>query len=32
MSFWQLSHHMECYGDAENFKGISCEIFRAPKP
>jgi len=31
MSFWQLSHHMECYGDAENFKGISCEIFRAPE-
>merc|ERR1712200_359678 len=31
MSFWQLSHHMECYGDAENFKGSSCEIFRAPE-
>jgi len=31
MSFWQLSHHMECYGDTENFKGISCEIFRAPE-
>merc|ERR1719244_1169569 len=32
MSFYQLSHHMECYPNPENFKGISCEIFRAPEP
>jgi len=31
MSFYQLSHHMECYPNPENFKGISCEIFRAPE-
>merc|ERR1712127_1106559 len=31
MSFWQLSNHMQCYGDTENFKGISCEIFHAPE-
>jgi Ca2+ transporting ATPase len=31
MSFWQLSHHMQCYGSPEDFKGISCEIFQAPE-
>jgi len=31
MSFWQLSHHMSCYSDPEDFKGISCEIFQAPE-
>jgi hypothetical protein len=28
MSFYQLSHHMQCYGSPEEFKGISCEIFQ----
>ena len=27
MSFYQLSHHMTCYSNPEDFKGISCEIF-----
>ncbi|XP_023329437.1 calcium-transporting ATPase sarcoplasmic/endoplasmic reticulum type isoform X2 [Eurytemora carolleeae] len=31
MSFYQLSHHMQCYGSPEDFKGISCEIFQAPE-
>merc|ERR1712121_165047 len=31
MSFYQLSHHMSCYSDPEDFKGISCEIFQAPE-
>ena len=31
MSFWQLTNHMQCYGDPQNFKGISCEIFQAPE-
>jgi len=31
MSFWQLSHHMNCYSEPEDFKGISCEIFHAPE-
>merc|ERR1712042_211364 len=31
MSYYQLSHHMECYGSPEQFKGISCEIFQAPE-
>merc|ERR1711970_440629 len=29
MSFWQLTNHMQCYGQPEDFKGISCEIFQA---
>jgi Ca2+ transporting ATPase len=31
MSFYQLSHHMSCYSNPEDFKGISCEIFHAPE-
>merc|ERR1712088_845555 len=31
MSLWQLTNHMQCYGDPQNFKGISCEIFQAPE-
>jgi Ca2+ transporting ATPase len=31
MSYWQLSNHMTCYANPEDFKGISCEIFHAPE-
>merc|ERR1719418_202199 len=31
MSYYQLTHHMSCYSDPQNFKGISCEIFQAPE-
>jgi Ca2+ transporting ATPase len=31
MSFYQLTHHMSCYSNPEDFKGISCEIFQAPE-
>merc|ERR1719309_103026 len=31
MSYYQLSHHMSCYSDPDDFKGISCEIFQAPE-
>merc|ERR1712110_1249808 len=31
MSSYQLSHHMSCYSDPDDFKGISCEIFQAPE-
>merc|ERR1719385_352981 len=31
MSFWQLSNHMQCYSNPEDFKGLSCEIFQAPE-
>jgi Ca2+ transporting ATPase len=32
MTYWQLSHWLQCPGDPDNFKGISCEIFQAPEP
>merc|ERR1712002_1443218 len=31
MSFYQLTHHMSCYAEPEDFRGISCEIFQAPE-
>jgi len=31
MSFWQLTHHMQCYAQPEDFKGLSCTIFQAPE-
>merc|ERR1712156_909651 len=31
MSFYQLTHHMSCYSNPEDFKGLSCEIFQAPE-
>jgi len=31
MSFYQLTHHMQCYASPEDFKGISCDIFQAPE-
>merc|ERR1719369_2435297 len=27
----QMSHHMQCYAEPDDFKGISCEIFQAPE-
>merc|ERR1719244_700742 len=32
MSYWQLSHHLSCIGQPENFKGIECDVFSAPEP
>merc|ERR1711971_730019 len=31
MSYYQLTHHMSCYSNPEDFKGPSCEIFQAPE-
>merc|ERR1712002_1224065 len=31
MSYYQISHHMQCYAEPDDFKGISCEIFQAPE-
>jgi len=31
MSFYQLSHHMQCFSNPEDFKGLSCDIFQAPE-
>jgi len=32
MSYWQVSHHLACYGQPENFKGLECTIFNDPQP
>merc|ERR1712048_162390 len=31
LSWYQLTHFMQCYASPESFKGISCEIFQAPE-
>merc|ERR1712112_439499 len=31
MSYYQLTNHMSCYSNPEDFKGISCTIFQAPE-
>merc|ERR1711988_2007310 len=31
MSYYQLTHHMSCYSNPEDLKGLSCEIFQAPE-
>jgi len=32
LSFYQVSHHLQCFGDNPNFKGIDCTVFRDPHP
>merc|ERR1711962_1419767 len=32
MSFWQLSHHLQCSSNPELFEGMSCSIFRDLHP
>merc|ERR1719245_2784452 len=32
MSYYQLSHFLQCPNEPEKFKGISCDIFQAPEP
>ncbi|XP_067128027.1 calcium-transporting ATPase sarcoplasmic/endoplasmic reticulum type-like [Centruroides vittatus] len=32
LNYYQLSHHLKCLGDPENFKGIDCNIFHDPHP
>jgi Ca2+ transporting ATPase len=32
LSFWQLSHHLQCLGGGEDFKGVDCKIFNDPHP
>jgi len=32
MSYYQLSHFLQCPAEPEKFKGISCDIFQAPEP
>ncbi|XP_070573118.1 calcium-transporting ATPase sarcoplasmic/endoplasmic reticulum type-like isoform X2 [Ptychodera flava] len=30
LSYWQLSHHLQCPLEPDNFKGLDCEIFEDP--
>ncbi|CAG2104154.1 unnamed protein product [Medioppia subpectinata] len=32
LTYYHLSHHLQCIGDAENFKGVDCNIFHDPHP
>jgi len=32
VSFWALSHHLQCIGGGDDFKGIDCKVFSAPEP
>jgi Ca2+ transporting ATPase len=32
LSFWQLSHHLQCLSGGEDFKGVDCKVFSAPQP
>ncbi|XP_066983505.1 calcium-transporting ATPase sarcoplasmic/endoplasmic reticulum type-like isoform X2 [Macrobrachium rosenbergii] len=32
LSYYQLSHHLSCLGDPENFEGLDCGIFNHPAP
>ncbi|KAF2355635.1 P-type ATPase subfamily IIA SERCA-type [Trinorchestia longiramus] len=32
LNYYQLSHHMSCLGEPENFKGVDCGIFNHPAP
>lgn len=32
MTYWQLTHHLSCIGNDEDFKGIDCKIFTDPHP
>jgi Ca2+ transporting ATPase len=32
MSYYQLTHHLQCTPDAEIFKGIDCGVFSDPHP
>lgn len=32
LNFWQLSHHMQCLGGGDDFKGVDCKVFADPHP
>jgi P-type Ca2+ transporter type 2A len=32
LTFWQLSHHMQCLGGGDDFKGVDCKVFHDPHP
>lgn len=32
LTFYQLSHHMQCLGGGEEFAGVDCKVFHDPHP
>ncbi|KAG6448340.1 calcium-transporting ATPase sarcoplasmic/endoplasmic reticulum type isoform X2 [Manduca sexta] len=32
MTYWQLTHHLQCLQGGDDFKGIDCKIFTDPHP
>ncbi|XP_067930205.1 calcium-transporting ATPase sarcoplasmic/endoplasmic reticulum type-like isoform X3 [Watersipora subatra] len=32
LNYYQLTHHMQCLGEPENFKGVDCDVFQSPYP
>merc|ERR1712214_12332 len=32
MSYYQLSHFLQCPAEPEKFKGLSCDLFQSPEP
>jgi Ca2+ transporting ATPase len=32
LTYYHLSHHLQCINDAENFRGVDCNIFSDPHP
>ncbi|XP_065213221.1 calcium-transporting ATPase sarcoplasmic/endoplasmic reticulum type isoform X3 [Planococcus citri] len=32
MTYYQLTHHLSCLGNPEDFKGIDCHVFHDPHP
>uniref|UniRef100_A0A5K3FGT0 Calcium-transporting ATPase n=1 Tax=Mesocestoides corti TaxID=53468 RepID=A0A5K3FGT0_MESCO len=32
LNYYQLTHHMQCLAEHDNFHGIDCRIFENPKP
>jgi len=32
LNYYQLSHHLSCLGEPQNFKGVDCGIFSHPAP
>jgi len=32
LTYYQVTHHLQCFGENEDFKGIECSVFHDPHP
>lgn len=32
LTYWHLTHHMQCLGGGDDFKGVDCKLFSDPHP